>query len=97
MIQRGDGARFALEQVAELFGGDFDGDITVEARISGAIHFAHASLAEQRGDLVRTEPFADGHFFSISSQSVTTVSGSGAGVSADRCHRRNRWPSAVTS
>ena len=53
MIQRGDRAGFALEALAELFGGDFDGDVAPEARVAGAIHFAHAAGADEREDFVR--------------------------------------------
>jgi hypothetical protein len=58
MIQRGDGAGFALEALAALRvggkirGKDFDGDVAAEARIARAIDFAHTAGAEGRDDFV---------------------------------------------
>ena len=55
MIQRRDGLGFTLEALAELRGGNFDGDVAIQTRVAGAIHFAHAARADGREDLVRTE------------------------------------------
>jgi hypothetical protein len=33
----------------------FDGDVAIEARIAGAVDFAHPAPAEQRNDFVRPE------------------------------------------
>ena len=41
--------------VAELVGGDFDGDIAAQAGIEGAPYFAHAALAGRRDDFVEAE------------------------------------------
>ena len=46
MVQRCHYSGFALEPLGELFGGDFDRDIAIEARIAGSEHFTHASGAD---------------------------------------------------
>src|SRR5580658_5553445 len=58
MIQRGDGFGFTLEALAELRGGDFDRDVAIQPRVSGAIHLSHAASAEGRKDFVGTESVA---------------------------------------
>ena len=55
VVQRRDRIGFALEALAELRGGNFDGDIAVQPRIARAPDFAHATLAERREDFVRPE------------------------------------------
>jgi hypothetical protein len=55
MIQRSDGADLALEPVAESLGTDLDRDFATHPRIAGAVHFAHATGADGRDDLVRAE------------------------------------------
>ena len=55
MIQRGDGAGFPIEALAELLGADLDGDYSVEPRIAGFVHFPHAAGADGREDLTGTE------------------------------------------
>ena len=61
MIEPRDGPGFALEALApvRLIGGlgrqDLDGDRASHARVERAIHLAHATPAEERDDLVRTE------------------------------------------
>ena len=60
MIQRGDGFCFTLEPLAELSGGNFDGDIPAQTRVSGAIHFSHSTGANRREDFIRAELIAYG-------------------------------------
>ena len=61
MIQRGHGSGFLFEtpQAVAVAGQrirkDFDGDVALEARITGAVNFAHASRAQQGLNFVRTE------------------------------------------
>ena len=52
MVQRGDGARLALEAVAEPLGGDLHRHFAVQAGIGGAIDLAHAARADLFEDLV---------------------------------------------
>src|SRR5215204_812808 len=64
MIERRDRARLALEALTQLpvprerCGQDFDRYDTLEARIAGAIHLAHAAFAQGGENLVRSEPSA---------------------------------------
>ena len=55
VIQRGDGAGFALEAFAEPSGRDLDGDAAVKPGVGGAENASHAALAERRLDPVRAE------------------------------------------
>jgi hypothetical protein len=55
MIQRGDGAGFAIESVTKSFGRDLDGDNPVEPRVASLPHFAHPSRTDGREDFVRAE------------------------------------------
>jgi hypothetical protein len=55
MIERRHGARFALEALAELLGGNFDGHVPPEPRIVSAIHFTHSTRAHQDTDFVGPE------------------------------------------
>ena len=55
MIQRGDGAHFAIETIAETLGRNLDGDLAAHARIARAIHLSHAARANGREDLIRAE------------------------------------------
>ena len=55
IIERRDGTGFALEAIAEFFGGDFDGDGAVEPRIAGTVYFAHPARAQRGENLVRAE------------------------------------------
>jgi hypothetical protein len=58
VIQRGDGASFALEagEVLGVVGGgwweDLEGDVAAKLGIRGAIHLAHATGADGAGNLV---------------------------------------------
>ena len=62
MIQRRQDFRFALEARQPLrVTGDrsrqhLDGDLSLQVRIGGPIHHAHAAGAKRRGDFVRTKP-----------------------------------------
>ena len=55
MVQRGDGAGLALEAIAELLRGDFDGHVASQPRIVRLVHLAHAARADKREDFVRPE------------------------------------------
>ena len=54
VIERGDGAGLALEELIEFAFGCFDSDDAVQARVVGLPHFAHPSFAEGREDFVGT-------------------------------------------
>ena len=64
MIERRDGARLAVEAVAQLRvggerrGEDLDRDGAIEPRIAGAIHLAHPTLADECDDFVGAEAHA---------------------------------------
>ena len=66
MRESRDGARFAVEAVAELrvggqcFGEHLDRDGPIEARVSASVHLAHAARANLRGNLVDAEACAGG-------------------------------------
>ena len=61
VVQARDGLRLALEPLLEIgvrgnmLGEDFDGDGTVESRISGFVHLAHAPRPDGREDLEMAE------------------------------------------
>jgi hypothetical protein len=63
MIQGGDGVCFALESITELRGGNFDGDVAIQAWIVRLPHLAHAPLANVRKDFKGTEfvAYGNGH------------------------------------
>jgi hypothetical protein len=54
-VDGGDGPSLALEPLAELLGGDLNRDIAAQARVAGAVHFAHAAGSNLREDLIRTK------------------------------------------
>ena len=54
MIQRRNGLGLALEAFTELSSRDFDGNIALQTRIVGAIHFTHAARAEHPENFVWT-------------------------------------------
>src|SRR5438105_1252802 len=64
MIQAGNGARFAVKTLAQsgtignVVGENFDGDDSVEACISGAVHLAHPACANCREDFVGAHTLA---------------------------------------
>ena len=55
MIQRRDGARFALEAVAEFGGRLLDRDEAIEPRVARFVHLAHPAGTERARDFIRTE------------------------------------------
>jgi hypothetical protein len=55
LVQRSDGFGFPLR---ELRRGNLDGNVAAQARIAGAIHLPHPSLAEGTEEFVRPEFFA---------------------------------------
>jgi hypothetical protein len=65
MIERGHGARIALEAAAPIdVGGaflakNFDGQVAVEAGIAGAIDLAHATRTQEGPDLIVAETGID--------------------------------------
>jgi hypothetical protein len=64
MAQSGDRPRFSCESRAARRVGrrtprqDLDRDVTIQSRVVRPIHFAHATGANEREDLVRAEPGA---------------------------------------
>ena len=66
VIEGGDGARLLFERLAAIrVGGglarqDLQGHGAPQAGVAGAVHLAHASDAQQRGNLVRPEPRSRG-------------------------------------
>ncbi len=59
MVQRGDGACFTLESIAEVLGRHLDGNIAADARIVRAVDVAHSARADLGDDLVGAEAIAD--------------------------------------
>jgi hypothetical protein len=65
MIEPGDDFRFALEALeanrigSEIGGKHLDRDVAIEPGIARAIHFTHATFAEQAGDLVVPQLLSD--------------------------------------
>ena len=63
VVQRGSGARLALEPLEtgrireHIWPEDFNGDVTAQLKIASQIHRPHASLSEERDDLKRTQVF----------------------------------------
>ncbi len=55
VIQRGDGAGFALEALGELLRWNLDGHAAVKARVGSAEDVSHATLPERGLDPVRAE------------------------------------------
>lgn len=66
MVQRREELRFALEPrealtvVRKLLGEDLDRHLAAELGIASAVDLAHATLADEGGDLVRPEPGCGG-------------------------------------
>ena len=60
MIQGRDGAGFALEAFGELLGGNFDGDVAVQAGIARAVDFAHPAGSDGGENFIRPEAGAGG-------------------------------------
>ncbi len=61
MVQRGNGAGFALEALLGLEIGrkmrrkNLDGDSAFEARVAREVHFAHAASTQRGLNFIRTE------------------------------------------
>ena len=61
MVETGDGLGLAIEPLADLGadvsapGDNLDRDRSIQPHIAGAIHLAHAALAQRLDDFVRTE------------------------------------------
>jgi hypothetical protein len=66
ILNRGDGARFALEALARLGRvgqvrrQHLDGDRAIEARIAGAVNLADPADPDERGDFIRPETGSGG-------------------------------------
>ncbi len=60
MVQRGDSARLAPEAVAESFLRNLDGNDAVKTRVTRLVDLSHAARADQRENLVGTEPLSRG-------------------------------------
>jgi len=66
VVQAGDCLGLALKTLPQnwIFGEmrrkNFDGDNAVQARVSGAVHFTHATRAQRREDFVRAKASARG-------------------------------------
>ena len=60
MVQSGDRVRLSLEAVAEALARHLDRHFPMQARVSGAIHFAHAACADQGDYFVNTKAGAGG-------------------------------------
>ncbi len=60
MVERRDGSGFLLETRAMVTFQPFDGDVTIQTRVSGSIDFAHAARANRRKNLIRAEFIACG-------------------------------------
>jgi hypothetical protein len=62
VVQAGNRTSFPLESFTCLgLGGDvlrqdFDGDRAIEARVSGPVHFAHATGTKRGDDFIRPKP-----------------------------------------
>jgi len=57
-VDRGDGSSFALEAFIKLRSGNFHGDGTIKASVSGLVHITHPTRTNRRENFVRTELFA---------------------------------------
>src|ERR1700677_4672918 len=55
MIQRRNRAGLSLKAIGELLGRNLDGDVAIQSWVARLPHLAHATLAETRDDLVRSE------------------------------------------
>src|SRR5882724_4208217 len=83
MVESRCGACFLLESqqtvcvIGERSRQDFDGDLTIQARVTAAIDFTHPSRAKLRQDFIRAKLCARGnrHFFNSIVQLSTTVRG----------------------
>ena len=55
MIQRGDGAGFALEALTETLHRNFDGNVAVQASIASPVHLTHPAPADGSEDFMGAE------------------------------------------
>src|ERR1700741_694175 len=55
VVQRGNRVSFAAKTFADVLGGNFDGYIPAQPRISRAIHLAHAARAECGANFIGTK------------------------------------------
>ena len=62
-LDKGDGARLALETVAETLRGDLDRDLALQPRIASLVHVAHPPRADGCENLVRSKsgPWCERH------------------------------------
>ena len=70
MIQRSHGAGFTLESLIELFARSLDGDFAMQARVTRAIHLAHAAFAEMREYFVGTGTGSRSQWPRVSTDSI---------------------------
>jgi hypothetical protein len=47
VVERSYSAGFVSKALTKLFGGNFDGNRSIEARIASLVHLAHAALANE--------------------------------------------------
>src|SRR5712691_6123027 len=77
MIQRRHGASLALKTLTELGLGNLDRDDTIEARVAGLVHFAHATRTDGCEDFVRAEFVAGREKRHLGDRAKFSRSGSG--------------------
>src|SRR5258708_1528085 len=77
-------------------GQDFDRYFAIELAVTGSVYLTHATGADRRKDLVRSEFIAGRHFFNPPVQFCTSVNFSAPGSSGATI-ARIRCPSAETS
>src|SRR5436190_23964541 len=97
MVERGRGPRLSKESVGQPLGGvhDLDGDGTVQTRVEGAEHLAHAAFANARVEAIVAEGrqfhvwdarmLADSALYSAPCRSLSSHGG--------RCWRTSTAPS----
>src|SRR6202040_3119893 len=79
MIETGNGARFTLESLAELWflremlGQDFDGDRAIKPGIASFVHLSHPPGTQRSEDFVgsQSRPGGEGHSWLILSHCAT--------------------------
>ena len=59
MVERGDSPRLALESLAELLGGELEGDFAPKTDIGRAEHFTHPASAELGRDAIVADRLSD--------------------------------------
>ena len=68
MIEGRDRLGFTRKALGELFGGNFDGDVAMEASIGGLVDFAHTPTADRCQNLVRSQFCPDRKWHTDSTQ-----------------------------